>query len=208
MTSTTHIWLKCIHYQWTPSSNTYLYINRILTIAEIQFPRTNLNFKLSHLPPSLSNPFIHNISNIPLIFKFQTFKSPASFKSFHPRHTHSITELYAIVSSSFPSTGHTYTSYLSSTDGITVALPLLTSPSRTQTYFTLQRINTAASLAETWLGAARKAALFWRKGPSKNTYGRGPFQYPDPPPKIYKAGALSTPPISPTFPLYQTSRRL
>ena len=76
--------------------------------------------------------------------------------------------------------------------------------SHTQTYFTLHQTNTAASLAETWLGAARSTALsFLGERPPKNTYG-GAFPIPDPPPKnTYGGGPFHSPYISriPTIPI-------
>jgi len=176
--------------------------------------------------------FKFKLSNLPHIFKFKLSNLPLLSSAIHPLHHGTLS-----YSSTFPTTdGNTYTSYLSSTGCLTVDSPTHFPSPHTRTYFTLNTTNTDDSLRETGLRVARSATLsFCGKGPPKNTYDgafpitwavaqkyirRGPTfplpLYPPhshsnplaPSPKIHRAGAPFPPPISHTFPLYQTSRRL
>jgi len=73
------------------------------------------------------------------------------------------------------------------------SLPLLTSPSHTQTFFTLRRTNTVASLAETRLGQRTRSPLFFGERPDLK-YIRRAFLIPCPPAQKYiRRGAFPLP---------------
>jgi len=83
------------------------------------------------------------------------------------------------------------------------SLPLLTSPSHTQSFFTLRRINTAVSLAETRLGATHaQPSLFWGEARPK-IHTAGLSNSLPPRPKIHTTGAFPLPlyPHIPTIPI-------